>query len=249
MQGQAVRSDRPPPWRAAFLPAAIASVLVLLAAPLGTRAGLWPYGIGLLAVAASGAAALLVAVASAAASVVWGRRRHAREARGALLAAVVSLIPALVVGAQIGRGARLPAIHDVTTDPEAPPRFESPEIKGAHRENALEYGGAEIAELQRAAYPDVVPIALDADSGRAFEFARDAARTLGWNVVLEDPVDGRLEAVATTFWFGFKDDVAIRVRPTPSGSVVDVRSVSRVGLSDVGANAARIRRFTRTLLD
>jgi uncharacterized protein (DUF1499 family) len=78
--------------------------------------------------------------------------------------------------------------------------------------------------------------------------AIDAARALDWEIVASDAPAGRIEATATTMWFGFKDDIVVRVRPEAGGgSRVDVRSVSRVGQSDVGANAKRIREFIRRL--
>jgi uncharacterized protein (DUF1499 family) len=78
--------------------------------------------------------------------------------------------------------------------------------------------------------------------------AIDAARSLGWEIVSSDAPGGRIEATDTSMWFGFKDDVVVRVLPDPSGgSRVDVRSVSRVGTSDIGANAKRVREFLAKL--
>jgi uncharacterized protein (DUF1499 family) len=70
---------------------------------------------------------------------------------------------------------------------------------------------------------------------------------MDWQIVSADTAAGRLEATATTRWFGFKDDVVVRIRPDATGSRVDVRSVSRVGKSDVGTNAARVRTFLARL--
>ena len=88
---------------------------------------------------------------------------------------------------------------------------------------------------------------LPAPPRQAFDRALATARSLGWDIVASDPPAGRIEATDTTFWFGFKDDVVIRIRPQGSGARLDVRSKSRVGRSDVGANAARIRRFRQAL--
>ena len=68
---------------------------------------------------------------------------------------------------------------------------------------------------------------------------------MGWNIVAKDPSQGRIEATDTTFWFGFTDDVVIRITPMGSGARLELRSVSRVGVSDVGTNAARIRSFVK----
>jgi uncharacterized protein (DUF1499 family) len=77
--------------------------------------------------------------------------------------------------------------------------------------------------------------------------ALDAARSLGWEVVASDAATGRIEATATSRWFGFKDDVVVRIRPEGAGSRVDVRSMSRVGVGDLGANAERVREFLAKL--
>jgi uncharacterized protein (DUF1499 family) len=100
------------------------------------------------------------------------------------------------------------------------------------------------ASAQRAAYPEIVPIVVAKAPGVAFDAALAAARSLGWTIVATDAASGRIEATATTSWFGFSDDVVIRVVPAQGGSRVDVRSVSRVGKGDLGANAGRVRAFT-----
>ena len=93
-----------------------------------------------------------------------------------------------------------------------------------------------------------MPLAVDSPPRTALEAARSVAAELDWETVAVDPARGMLEATATTFWFGFEDDVAVRVRPAESGgAVVDVRSVSRVGVGDLGANANRIRAFLMRL--
>ena len=113
--------------------------------------------------------------------------------------------------------------------------------------NTATYGGAELARTQSGAYPDLGPHRIDAAPARAFERALQAARAMGWEIVAADAAAGRIEATDTTFWFGFKDDVVVRVEADGSGSRVDVRSVSRVGASDVGTNAKRIRAYLRAL--
>ena len=114
---------------------------------------------------------------------------------------------------------------------------------------AIGYGGAEVAAKQRASYPEIAPAELSLPPDRAFDRALAAAHAMGWEVVLSDPAGGRIEATDTTFWFGFKDDVVVRVIPQPTGSRVDVRSLSRVGGGDIGANAARIRAYLAKLKD
>ncbi len=128
-----------------------------------------------------------------------------------------------------------------------PPAFVAILPLRANAPNAAEYGGEEIAAQQRAAYPDVVPLHLASTPAAVFTRALDAARTMGWDLVNADSSEGRIEAVATTRWFGFQDDVVVRLTPDGSRTRIDVRSVSRVGRSDVGANARRIRRYLKRL--
>ena len=109
--------------------------------------------------------------------------------------------------------------------------------------NPVEYGGPDVAAKQKQAFPDIAPVTLNLPPERAFDRALAAARAMGWDLVASDPAGGRIEATDTTFWFGFKDDVVVRVTPQPNGSRVDVRSLSRVGGGDIGANAARVRKY------
>jgi uncharacterized protein (DUF1499 family) len=169
------------------------------------------------------------------------------SARRGLPFAVLGLIVGLVVVAipwqWWQKAQRLPFIHDITTDLENPPVFVDILLLRADAPNAAEYGGAEIAAQQRAGYPNLGPLTLQMPPPQAFERALTAARAMGWEIVASKPAEGRIEATDTTFWFGFKDDVVVRVTPKDGGSRLDVRSVSRVGRSDVGANAERITAY------
>ncbi len=155
-------------------------------------------------------------------------------------------IVALVLGAvtflmpyQFLRQARaVPPINDITTDTTNPPKYMT---------TARPYPGEEFAKQQRAAYPDIAPVKMTAPPRDAFERAVKAAESMGWEVVGRDAAAGTLEAVDTTKWFGFKDDIAIRVSAAESGSRIDIRSKSRVGRSDIGTNARRIRAYVERL--
>ena len=140
-----------------------------------------------------------------------------------------------------------PLIHDVTTDTVNPPVFVDLLPLRAGAPNPPEYSGPEAAELQLEAYPEITTLALQVSPAEALARAQQAAGDLGWEIVAVAPGEGRLEAVDTTAWFGFKDDVVVRITPDGAGALVDVRSKSRVGLSDVGTNARRIRHFLRRL--
>lgn len=142
------------------------------------------------------------------------------------------------------KAGQVPMIHDISTDTDTPPAFVAalPLRQGAA--NPPDYAGPEVAAQQKAAYPDLAPLALPLAPADAVARATEAARSLGWEVIASEPAAGRVEAVATTAWWGFKDDVVVRVADNgQGGSLIDVRSKSRVGKSDLGANAARIRAF------
>ena len=149
---------------------------------------------------------------------------------------------------QLFSGRGLPSIHDITTDPEDPPRFSAVLPRRTGRVSPPEYDGANAADQQRRAYPDIVPLDLGLPAERAIDEAAAVAEELGWEVVAVDRARGVLEATDTTFWFHFKDDIVVRIRAIgPTRSRVDVRSKSRVGRGDLGANARRIRMFTAAL--
>jgi uncharacterized protein (DUF1499 family) len=167
--------------------------------------------------------------------------------RTAATAMVLSFVATGSLAVIAWRGSRVPAIHDITTDTIQPPPFLAILPLRAGALNPVEYGGPDVAAKQQQAYPDIGPLLLDVAPGRAFDRALAAAKAKGWDIVASDPAGGRIEATDTTFWFGFKDDVVVRVTPLPTGSRVDARSLSRVGGGDLGANAARIRTFLATV--
>src|SRR5260221_4041 len=158
-------------------------------------------------------------------------------------AMVVSMVAIGSLAAIAWKGSRVPAIHDITTDTIQPPPFLAILPLRAGALNPVDYGGPDVAAKQQQAYPDIGPLVLNVPPARAFNRALAAAKAKGWDIIASDPAGGRIEATDTTFWFGFKDDVVVRVTPQPTGSRVDIRSLSRVGGGDLGANAARIRTF------
>lgn len=231
----------------AGLALALASALALALAGLGYRWSWWGVATSFSvlrasAFAAAGVAVLaLVGIGLAAAGRRWP----------ALIIAVVALAVALVV-VWIPRnlqavGRSVPAIHDISTDTENPPAFVALAARRAGAPNPAAYDGPEVAAQQKKGYPDLGPVTLPAPPDRVLTGAEAVARRLGWEIVAVVPAEGRLEATATTAWFGFKDDVVVRVTPAGTGSRVDMRSKSRVGRSDLGANAKRIRTFLAEL--
>jgi uncharacterized protein (DUF1499 family) len=228
---------------------AAASALVLLAAPVGYRLGIVPLRVALQTFLRWGAyGAIAAAIVSLAGLVVTlTRPREAR--RGVLLAAIGLLTGVIVVGilVRFRLGPPKPPIHDITTDTQEPPEYVGVLPLRANAPNTTKYGGEKIAVQQREAYPDLQPAILNVPPQQAFDRALATVRDMGWELVAADATAGRIEATDTTFWFGFKDDVVIRVRPADGGSRVDVRSLSRVGVGDAGTNAKRIRAYLGSL--
>jgi uncharacterized protein (DUF1499 family) len=226
--------------------ALVAALALLLAGP-GHRFGWWSLGtgFGMLRWAAYGgiAAALISAVGLVIAALRAQRRGMFRALAGLILGLVVAGVPLSYL--QSARS--VPPIHDITTDPEDPPAFEAIVPLRAAAPNPVAYGGPTVAAQQRDAYPDIAPADYPVAPQTAFEAALVAAGDMGWTIVATDEAAGRIEAIDRTFWFGFTDDVVIRVRPTDAGSRIDVRSTSRVGVGDFGSNAARVRAYLEKL--
>jgi len=222
------------------------AITAAMGAGAGTRLALWDFrqGFRILNWAAYfGIAGTTLSIAGA----IQGRPGKGR--RGFLLAVAGIVLGALAFGVpgnwyRIAK--RVPMIHDITTDTENPPMFASVLALRKDAPNSAIHGGPEIAAQQHAAYPDIRPLVSDIPPAQAYERASSMARQMGWKIVDENQAEGRIEATATTRWFGFKDDVVIRISPTAdNGSRFDIRSVSRVGRSDVGTNARRIRAFLK----
>ena len=162
-------------------------------------------------------------------------------------AALVIGATAFVIPYQWQRAARsVPPIHDITTDTTDPPTFVAVVPLRAKAPNKLDYS-PDVGRRQREGYPDLGPRTLKLPREQAFERALAAARRAGWEIVAADQSAGRIEATDTTRFFGFKDDIVIRLTPQGDATRVDVRSVSRVGGSDVGTNARRIRQYLDSL--
>jgi uncharacterized protein (DUF1499 family) len=230
--------------RFTLLAAAVAALLLLGAGP-GVRLGAWEFRTGF-SLLRSGAYLGLAAAIAALVQLAVPKLRPGRS--GPLLLALgLGTLAAGVPWYWRNRARSVPPIHDITTDTADPPAFVAVLPLRAGAPNPAEYGGEEIAAAQQQAYPDVRPLILPLAPGTAFTQALAAARSAGWEIVAADSAAGRIEATATTGWFGFKDDVVVRIQPADGGSRIDVRSVSRVGKSDVGANAERIRSYLRSL--
>jgi uncharacterized protein (DUF1499 family) len=194
--------------------------------------------------------AAYVGLAGAAAGLIAGILGYRQRRRIATAIALVALLAGLTAGAipytwQL-RAQSVPPIHDITTDLDNPPAFDAIVPLRASAPNSLDRPPV-LATQQREGYPDLGPATVSLPPAQAFDRVLAIARGEGWEIVTADRAAGRIEATDTTFWFGFKDDVAVRLTPWGAGTRVDVRSVSRVGRSDVGTNARRIRAFLDAL--
>lgn len=217
-----------------------AAVLVLLAGPLIKFAILpWAAGLGLFAIGA-----LLAGLGGIFCLVVLLKKRGGLTA---IVAAAFGLsaiiIPVGIVFA--ARGA--PPIHDITTDTANPPQFVAitAQVRGPDS-NTTAYDPA-LPAVQQAAYPTLKPLDFADAPAAAFDKALAAAKRQGWVIVDSNAVEGRIEATATVDWWGFKDDVVVRLMPQGTGTRVDVRSESRVGKGDLGVNAKRIEDYLKAV--
>ena len=250
---------------------AIGLALAIAVAGPGTRFGLWDYGTGLSLIRnvsapkeIFGGLALPPLFTAAGLSLLLGVASAVMKKGGAatlgiiaaLLAGGAGVVPLKMKAAFEGN----PFIHEVTTDFDDPPAI----IAAANepRKNPADYRGMDkvpndpnglvVADAQRLAFPDIAPILAEADLATSTAVAKDVVKAMGMEIIADGPADDssgggwRIEAVATSTWFGFKDDFIVRLTPMDDGRTkVDLRSKSRVGGSDLGANAARVREFMK----
>ncbi len=249
---------------------AILSLLIpvyFAVAALGARFGLftWQFSLGTLIIEWGPRLIIATLVLAGVILVATLVKAPRKGWRWALVALVLPALALSYLGWVRSQSQGIPPIHDISTRASDPPVF-SPALMaarattpGSNPVGSLtvpistfeKYQGPRfsaiadrsLGEVAAEAYPEVRPLVSTQGVEATFTAAVAEARAQGWTIVSEDAASGLVEATATTFWFGFKDDVAIRVRSEGQGSVVDVRSTSRVGLSDMGANAARIEAY------
>ena len=216
--------------------------LCAMLAGVGNRFGWWDYHIGIAFLkwtAYGEAIAITLSLLCLAVAVFRAKNTVLLFIIGTVIGLSALAIPALMWTTSH----RVPPIHDITTDTQNPPKFVAIVKLRRDASNPVEYGGARVAMLQHMAYPDILPLEITEPPDNAFALALTAARKMGWEIVDANAHNGLIEATTTTFWFGFKDDVVVRITAQKHGSRIDVRSASRVGISDLGANAERIRTF------
>lgn len=238
-------------WAKFFVFSSVLSIVILVSGPFGYKYGITGLAPSLISVLVALVGAVLVILAGLVMTIVASKKGLFRERNMIVVAMVMSLIPMAFVLPQMMKAGSVPPIHDISTDTVNPPEFFALLAAREGAPNDLIYaheGSAEtLAGLQKQAYPTIVTANSSMSVAEVVEKSAAILSEQGLDVVSTDPVAGIVEATATTFWFGFKDDVVVRAQQDGSSTKVDVRSVSRVGQSDVGANAARIQKFLDAL--
>jgi uncharacterized protein (DUF1499 family) len=238
--------------------------LWFITAAFGYKFGVWGLGTGLKTMVFSwGKYVLFAGLAIGVIALLTSVMAKPRKTGGVILSLLAMAIPAfgLVKADGVRKTvASLPFIHDITTDTIDPPSFTATIMDARAKVagvNSADYIGKIdgrdkklVSELQSSGYGDIAPIVTSDTPALAYEKSLDALRALGFDVVTRNMEGGIIEATDTTFWYGFKDDIIVRIRVGEGGgSVVDMRSLSRIGGSDIGKNAQRVRAFSEILKD
>ncbi len=239
-------------WAAwAGLGLVVVGVLMELVSAWGYRHGWWGLRVALRYLFGYGGGVALIGCAVSLLALVGAIAAKARGAALALIGVVVGVAPGAAFYRQYRLAHTVPPINDIATDLANPPAYVTAAANDFWRGKDMSYPVG-FADSVRRGYPDLGSLVLPLPAARAYHLAHATAMDMSrWEVTGRDSAaagGGRLEATATTKWFGFKDDVVIRVAPRgPDSAVIDMRSKSRVGKSDVGANAARIRSYFAAL--
>ena len=225
---------------------AVAGAALFAGGPIAIHAGVAAPLIGFYAFALGAIVFGLSSLVLGAIGLYVTRPAAGRGGRGrAVVGSGVGLLLLGAVFASASPGGGLPPINDITTDTADPPDFPRARELDANRARDMTYPGEAFATQQREGYPDLEPIRLDVSTGEAYEAALNAITGFGWEITGSDRYSGSIEATDTTAVFRFVDDIVVRVRSVDGVTVVDVRSKSRDGRGDLGANAARIRSLDR----
>jgi uncharacterized protein (DUF1499 family) len=229
-------------WAQAILIGGVIAAVCLPLGALGTKLGLWEFTGGFMLLAAGAVLATLASFLGVIAYIISLRKNLVAERPTVLIGVFLGVVVLGVLGMQYSAASSVPPIHNISTDTVNPPQFDKlVAVRTAAKANPLTNLDPELAAQQTTAYPWVKPLTLQASAYEVVDRAEAVMRDMGLEIVSVNKTAGLVEATATTFWFGFKDDVAVRVQPAVDGGTrVDVRSISRVGQSDLGANAARI---------
>ena len=220
------------------------AVLALLGFPLsviGFRTGLIPFSTSFTVIGAT----LLLAIGVFFLGLILSfvKRADVQGSKTAKTAAMIALLPIIGLGTQIFTGSSVPRIHNISTDVVNPPAFDKVIALRNDKHNSLSYDAEKLAELQTLAYPNVKTLVTDLSLSEAHAKAKAVIESMGLELVNSDASQGIIEATETSAIWGFKDDVVVRITKQGDKTKVDLRSVSRIGQSDLGANAKRIEKF------
>ena len=220
----------------------VLAVLGFPMAVLGTRLGLFDFRFGFQIVTWTVYLSVAVFVVGLVLS-FWWRKSDIDSAKACRFAALLALIPLLGIGSQLITARSVPAIHNISTDMSDPPQFDKVVALRGENSNPHDYDIQKLASVQAEAYPHIKTKLTSLSANEAFTRAQALVPELGWELVSANSEAGLIEATETTALWGFKDDVVIRITESGEQSAIDLRSVSRVGQSDLGANANRIAKF------
>jgi uncharacterized protein (DUF1499 family) len=225
---------------------ALICAAVAVLSGIGYRLGLWHFrtGFDILKVAFYGGWA---AAAVSLAGLIVSRARPASLLVMGLLGVLVAAVTAYIPWTYSNMARSAPRIHDITTNIAHPPPFVAAAKLRKPGDHPVDYDGPEIGAEQTEAYPDIEAVVTKAPKDKVFVAANQAVSSMGLEIIDTNPGEGRIEAVDTSLLYGFKDDMVVQVQETPEGTRIDVRSMSRVGRSDLGMNAKRIRTFLARL--
>ena len=226
---------------------AVAVTVLFPLTALGAKWGLWDFRSAfslLMGLSVTGAVLLALVGFALIASINSGNQK---AKHGATAAVLILILPLAYVFANVYKAKSLPVIHDISTDLENPPQFVHAQKVRGEVENSLEWQPETVA-LQQQAYPNIRSVYLPIEVGKAWHLIEQTIMNLPWELTYHSKDEGIFEATATSFWFGFVDDIIIRVTADGDKTRVDIRSVSRVGKSDLGKNAERIRYFSQALV-
>ncbi|HXM00022.1 MAG TPA: DUF1499 domain-containing protein [Rhizomicrobium sp.] len=236
----------------------VAALLIGIAATFGTRLGLWDYRVGLFELFPW---CLYIGIAAFGFGLIWALGAFFSDAGEDARYGVIGLAGSIILIAMplydVAQLRVEPPIHDISTDTEHPPEFVALLGQRPGAEHDADYDGPKkalfdgkvstVAALQHKYYEDIHADGEITSPEKLFKRAVKAAYAMGWTIVAVAPDEGRLEATDTSFFFGFTDDIVIRVKPAGMGARLDIRSKSRVGDGDMGRNAARIKAYLKRL--
>ena len=220
----------------------ILSAFAFPVAVIAYRQDLMGFGTGLKLIQAG---ALLGAVIFVVGTIYFfvNKKKNPNAARSAVIGAAIALVPVVPLALQAQKASSLPFIHNISTDTVNAPTFHELLNHRLPTDNPHHYDAEKLAPLQKEAYPNVKTLRSSLTLSQALSKSEEIAKSLGWEIVNVDPAKGIVEATETTALWGFKDDVVVRITQDGQDTLIDLKSVSRFGGSDLGVNAARIETF------